>query len=83
MSDRASRPPYPPKVTFYQSEEETDRMRAAFVHTREQEGERSLSQFIQHAVMLEVWRREQLYNDGAPFEHVPAGVIPRGRPHEQ
>lgn len=73
---------YPPKVTFYQDPETTARMRGCFEETRvkSREGDRSLSEFIHKAVMAEVERRERKYNDGAPFNSVDSGDIPRGRP---
>lgn len=71
---------YPPKVTFYQPQEDTARMRGAFRHTDREEGDRSLSDFIHKAVMAEVERRERKYNGGKPFPDLEAGSIPRGRP---
>lgn len=71
---------YPPKVTFYQPQEDTARMRGAFRHTDREEGDRSLSDFIHKAVMAEVERREKKYNSGQPFPDLEAGSIPRGRP---
>lgn len=71
---------YPPKVTFYQPQEDTARMRGAFRHTDREEGDRSLSDFIHKAVMAEVERREAKYNGGRPFPDLEAGSIPRGRP---
>lgn len=71
---------YPPKVTFYQPNDDTARMRGAFRHTDREEGDRSLSDFIHKAVMAEVERREKKYNGGKPFPDLEAGSIPRGRP---
>lgn len=71
---------YPPKVTFYQPQEDSARMRGAFRHTDREEGDRSLSDFIHKAVMAEVERRERKYNSGQPFPDLEAGSIPRGRP---
>lgn len=71
---------YPPKVTFYQPQDDTARMRGAFRHTDREEGDRSLSDFIHKAVMAEVERREKKYNSGQPFPDLEAGSIPRGRP---
>ena len=71
---------YPPKVSFYQDPEDTDRVRGAILHTMAAEGPRSLSQFINKAVMTEVERLERKYNDGAPFPAVGAGELPQGRP---
>lgn len=71
---------YPPKVTFYQPQNDTARMRGAFRHTDREEGDRSLSDFIHKAVMAEVERREKKYNSGKAFPDLEAGSIPRGRP---
>ena len=71
---------YPPKVSFYQDREDTDRVRGALLHTMASEGSRSLSQFIHEAVMAEVERLEAKYNNGQPFPRVPARELPQGRP---
>lgn len=71
---------YPPKVSFYQDREDTDRVRGAILHTMASEGSRSLSQFIHKAVMAEVERLESKYNDGQPFPAVGARELPQGRP---
>ena len=44
------------------------------------EGSRSLSQFINQAVMAEVERLERKYNNGEPFPPVGARELPQGRP---
>lgn len=71
---------YPPKVTFYQPQDDTARMRGAFRHTDREEGDRSLSDFIHKAVMAEVERLERKYNGGEPFPAVGARELPQGRP---
>lgn len=71
---------YPPKVSFYQDREDTDRVRGAILHTMPYEGGRSLSQFIHQAVMAEVERLEKKYNGGRPFPPVGARELPQGRP---
>lgn len=71
---------YPPKVTFYQPQDDTARMRGAFRHTDREEGDRSLSDFIHKAVMAEVERGEKICIGGQPFPDLEAGSIPRGRP---
>ena len=71
---------YPPKVSFYQDREDTDRVRGAILHTMATEGARSLSQFINQAVMAEVERLERKYNGGQPFPAVGARELPQGRP---
>ncbi len=71
---------YPPKVSFYQDREDTDRVRGALLHTMATEGPRTLSQFINDAVMKEVKRLEKKYNEGEPFPKLGAGKLPQGRP---
>lgn len=71
---------YPPKVSFYQDPADTSRVCGAILHTMVSEGSRSLSQFIGHAVMLEVARLEEKYNDGRPFPPVAPRELPQGRP---
>lgn len=71
---------YRHKVSFYQDEDDTARVRAAILHTNHLEGPRSLSEFIHHAVMAEVRRLEERYNDGEPWPGVGARELPQGRP---
>jgi hypothetical protein len=71
---------YPPKVSFYQEQDDTDRIRGAIMHTIPYEGVRSLSQFLSGAAMKEVERLERQYNDGKPFPPVGARELPQGRP---
>lgn len=72
---------YPPKVSFYQAREDTDRVRGAILHTMaSEEGARSLSQFIHQAVMEKVEALEAKYNGGRPFPPVGARELPQGRP---
>ena len=74
------KPKYPPKVSFYQDREDTDRVRGALLHTMATEGPRTLSQFINDAVMKEVTRLEKKHNAGKPFPKLGAGMLPQGRP---
>ena len=74
------KPKYPPKVSFYQDREDTDRVRGALLHTMATEGPRTLSQFINDAVMKEVTRLEKKHNAGQPFPKLGAGKLPQGRP---
>lgn len=76
----APKPKHPPKVSFYQDQADTQRMRGAIRVAMAQEGSRGLSDFIHRAVMLEVERLEQRYNDGQPFDPAVAGELPQGRP---
>lgn len=55
-------------------------MRGTLLHTQIPEGSRSLSAFINEAVMEEVERLEAKYNDGKPFAAVGARELPQGRP---
>lgn len=71
---------YPPKMSIYQDPEDTDRIRGAIIHTMPQEGHRTLSQFVNGAVMEEVRRLEEKYNGGEPFPPVSAKGFPKGRP---
>jgi len=72
---------YRHKVSFYQAEADTDRVRAAILHTQALVGRaRTLSQFIDSAVMAEVARLEAQYNDGQPWPPVSARELPQGRP---
>lgn len=71
---------YPPKVSFYQDPADTARVRGAILHTQVAEGTRSLSDFINNAVMAEVHRLEAKYNGGQPFPGVGARGLPQGRP---
>ncbi|MGZ0069852.1 ParB family protein [Microbacterium arborescens] len=76
----AKRTKYPPKVSFYQDRDKTDRIRGAILHTMAQEGVRTLSQFLDAAAMKEVERLEAKYNNGKPFPPVGARELPQGRP---
>lgn len=71
---------YPPKVSFYQDRDDSARMRAAMLHTQGLEGHRSLSDFINRAVMAEVERLETKHNNGQPWPAVGPGQGPTGRP---
>lgn len=71
---------YPPKVSFYQDREDTDRVRGAVLHTMATEGYRNLSQFINLAVMEKVAQLEQKYNGGKPFPPAGTRELPQGRP---
>lgn len=68
------------KVGFYQDVDDAGRMRGAYRMTGGQEGDRSLSDFIQKAIMAEVERRERTYNGGKRFEALRPGDVPQGRP---
>jgi len=70
----------PKKVTIYQDEEDSARMRGALVGKIPYEGFTTLSKFVQDAIREKVERLEQQYNGGKPFPAVGPGVIPVGRP---
>lgn len=91
LSDHLGTPPEPRptlkpplkhrhKVSFYQNPASTDRVRAALLHTMAREGARSLSQFIDDAVMAQVEQLEAKYNAGKPWPPVAARELPQGRP---
>lgn len=71
---------YPHKVSFYQDAADTARIRGAILHTQVSEGSRSLSQFIDQAVMEKVEALEAKYNGGEPFPAIGARELPQGRP---
>lgn len=71
---------YPHKVSFYQDRDDTARMRGAVLATRDDEGYRSMSEFIDAAVLAEVERLESKYNNGEPFPLVEANRGHAGRP---
>ncbi|GGG71361.1 hypothetical protein GCM10011374_40050 [Kocuria dechangensis] len=77
---REKKSKYPPKVSFYQDPADTARVRGAILHTQVAEGTRSLSDFINNAVMAEVKRLETKYNEGKPFPGIGARGLPQGRP---
>ncbi|WP_316295810.1 ParB family protein [Clavibacter michiganensis] len=68
------------KVSFYSHPDDADRARGAFLHTQIQEGHRTLSGFIDSAVMDKVKQLEEHYNGGKPFPSVAPGGMAKGRP---
>ena len=68
------------KVSFYSHPDDADRARGAFLHTQIQEGHRTLSGFIDSAVMDKVKQLEERYNEGKPFPAVAPGGMAKGRP---
>lgn len=71
---------YPHKVSFYQDRDDTARVRGAFLATRDDEGHRSMSEFINAAVLGEVERLEVKYNNGDQFPPVEANRSHAGKP---
>lgn len=68
------------KVGIYQDPDEAARARAAYTWTRANEGHRSFSDFISHAIMREVQRLEDEYNGGKSWVAIGPGELPTGRP---
>ena len=68
------------KVGFYQEPDDTARARAAYNWTRAQEGHRSFSDFLAHALMREVERLEAEYHGGRPWPSMEPGELPTGKP---
>lgn len=58
----------PKGTTIYFPLDLLQRAKAVYRHTNGQEMDHSWSDFINRAVMVEVERRERLYNDGNRFE---------------
>lgn len=79
-SRRTPKPPSKTKVGFYQAPEDAARARAAYDWTRPHEGHRSFSDFISSAVMREVERLEEKYQDGQPWPALEPGELPTGKP---
>lgn len=72
---------YRHKVTFYQDQKDTARVRGALrARMPDPDAPTTLSEFIHRAVMAEVQRLETEHNDGNPFPAVDAGIMARGRP---
>lgn len=74
------------KVGFFIPDEEASRARAALVNTfgADREGPRTFSDLIRRALMTEVERLENTYNDGQAWPPIEPGEgVPRGRPGGQ
>lgn len=59
------------QITFYMAADDLKRAKAAYTATSGQEMDRSWSDFISRAVLMEVARRERVYNEG---ENFPGGT---------
>lgn len=70
----------PKKTSFYQLEEDADRMRAAYLNTQLQTRYRSLSEFINAAIDEKVSALEKTYNGGQEWPPLAAREIPQGKP---
>ncbi|MCB5291492.1 ParB family protein [Arthrobacter sp. SO3] len=70
----------PKKTSFYQMEEDADRMRAAYLNTQMHTRYRSLSEFINAAIDEKVSALEKDYNGGQEWPPLAAREIPQGKP---
>ena len=70
----------PKKTSFYQLEEDADRMRAAYMNTQMHTRYRSLSEFINAAIDEKVGALEKTYNGGEEWPPLAAREIPQGKP---
>lgn len=68
------------KTSFYQLEEDADRMRAAYLNTQMHTRYRSLSEFINAAIDEKVGALEKTYNGGEEWPPLAAREIPQGKP---
>ncbi|KRE76600.1 ParB family protein [Arthrobacter sp. Soil763] len=59
------------QITFYMAADDLKRAKAAYTATSGQEADRSWSDFISRAVLMEVARRERVHNGG---ENFPGGI---------
>ena len=66
----------PKQVTFYMATDDVKRAKAAYTSTSGQEMDRSWSDFISRAVLMEVERRERLYNEGNQFQGGSRNLAP-------
>ena len=66
----------PKQVTFYMPTDDVKRAKAAYTVTSGQEMDRSWSEFISRAVLMEVERRERLYNEGQQFQGGSRNLAP-------
>ena len=66
------------KVGAYLDESLRNRARAAYTATRVLEGDETFSNFVERAIRAELQRREDLHNDGLPYEE-ETERLPPGR----
>lgn len=79
---RPERPKTKTKTSFYQAEEDADRMRGVIAATAFQEGVPAFpTAWLNALVNREMDRLEKKY--GGPWEPIPAGKSTRGRPAGQ
>lgn len=55
-------------------------LRGAFLATRSETGDRSVSDLVTRAVQRELKRLAKAHHGGQPFEPVAPGIVPTGRP---
>lgn len=69
-----------PAFSPYCTEDEADRIRAAFMNAgKPQEGDASVSDFIIRSALRESKRLERKFNGGKPWPPVKAGELRRGQ----
>jgi hypothetical protein len=66
----------PVQVTYYMPSDGRSRAKAAFLATSGREGDRSWSEFVTRAVLMEVERRERIYNEGEEFPRSTGNLAP-------
>jgi hypothetical protein len=66
----------PKQITFYMAADDLRRAKAAYTGTSGKEMDRSWSDFISRAVLMEVERRERLYNEGSQFQGGAQNLAP-------
>jgi len=71
-----------PKVTYYVTENQSGRIRAAYFAGRDKYGWRNMTDMLVDFTMQNVVRLEAELNGGEEFEPRPAGTGPVGRPVE-
>lgn len=68
------------QLKLWVSAEDAARIRAAFLHTRTETGDRSLSDLVVKAAVKEARARERKYNAGQQWPAAHPGDLPVGRP---
>lgn len=82
---RAARRPAPApgskeQLKVWVSAEDAARLRAVFLNTRTETGNRSLSDLVVRAALKEAKRLEKAHHGGKPYEPAAPGDLPTGRP---
>lgn len=55
-------------------------VRGAYLATRNETGDRSVSDLVNRAIERELRRLAKAHHDGEPFEPAGPGIVPTGRP---